>query len=109
MTMAIEQTDEMIPALMREMKALRTEVAKLGNMVVYTTTEAAEYLRCTEEWLRKAAKAGKIEHFLVGRDMRFRKPDLDAYKATPIGQKAIAKLQSMAEGRWARVAYGGRA
>jgi len=99
-----QEAIELIPALMREMKALRAEVEKIGNMVIYTTSEAAEYMRCTEDWLRKAAKDDRIPHFLVGRDIRWRKTDLDAFKATPAGQKAMAKLQSMAASRWARAA-----
>lgn len=74
-------------------------VEKLANQIILTTPEAAEYMRCTEDWLRRAAKAGKIEHFLVGRDMRFRKVDLDAYRATPVGQKALDKLRQMREAR----------
>lgn len=91
--------DEHFDALMREVLALRAEVAKIGNQVVFTTPEAAEYMRCTVDWLRRAAKDGKIEYFLVGRDMRFRKVDLDAFRATPVGEKAMAKLQEMAKAR----------
>ncbi len=98
--------NEAVEELLIELKALKAEVTKLGNQVVYTTSEAAAYMRCTEDWLRRAAHAGKIEHFLVGRDMRFRKADLDAYRVTPAGEKALAKLREMAATRWASASEG---
>ena len=100
------QESDQLTALTHELKELRAEVAKLGNLVVYTTAEAAAYMKCTEDWLRRAAKSGKIEHFLVGRDMRFRKADLDAYRVTTAGEKALAKLREMAATRWASASEG---
>ncbi|WP_294346918.1 helix-turn-helix domain-containing protein [Prosthecochloris sp.] len=91
--------DESAYMIIQEIRHLKDEVARLGNQVVYTTSEAAAYMRCTEDWLRRAAHAGKIEHFLVGRDMRFRKVDLDAFRVTPVGEKAMEKLRQMAAAR----------
>ncbi len=42
-------------------------------------SEAAEYLHVTERWIRRAIAERRIPYVKVGRLVRFRKSDLDAY------------------------------
>ncbi len=43
--------------------------------------EAAWYLNTSSDWVQRAAAAGKLPAVRVGRQLRFRDSDLDAYIA----------------------------
>jgi excisionase family DNA binding protein len=81
--------------LLSEVRQLRDEVRCLASLVIFTTPEAAAYMKCDAGWLRGMADYGAIPCFRVGRDRRFRKVDLDAFCSSAIGAKALSKLASM--------------
>jgi excisionase family DNA binding protein len=55
------------------------------------TAEAAEFLRVTERWVRRAVAERTIPFVKIGRYVRFELADLEAYKRTnrvPVGGRA---------------------
>jgi len=48
-----------------------------------TTQEAATYLRLHQESVRRAAREGRLRAYKTGKDLRFRKEDLDEYLSRP--------------------------
>ncbi len=44
-----------------------------------TTAEAATYLRLHQESVRRAVRQGRLKSLKTGKDLRFRKEDLDEY------------------------------
>jgi excisionase family DNA binding protein len=94
-----------IRALRDEIVGLKTEVAKLSRDKGLPTEEAKHEVGCSAQTLRKLAKAGKIPYSRLGKDFRFSRADLKAFRESPAGSKAIAKLEEMNQKRKRSVPY----
>jgi excisionase family DNA binding protein len=55
------------------------QVALVEDRLVYTPPQAAEYLNCAEITLRRETARGRLRAVKIGRVLRYRKVDLDAY------------------------------
>jgi excisionase family DNA binding protein len=62
--------------LVEQLQAL---VVERGAERVYDIFQAAEIKNCSETFLREAHKAGELKGKRVGRYLRFRASDLDAW------------------------------
>jgi excisionase family DNA binding protein len=62
-----------------EVKELNKVNADPASDPAYAITEAARYLGMSVPWLR--LHRGEIAHYWMGRQLRFRRSDLDAYLA----------------------------
>lgn len=63
--------------LLDSIQSLLGGVGRVGN--VLNVKEAAEYLKCAEDTVRKRAQRGEIAYSKDGRDLKFYISDLDEY------------------------------
>ena len=54
---------------------------------VLTTREAAQYLRVSLPTINRRVRSGELPYIRMGRSLRFRLADLDAYLASLVTQK----------------------
>lgn len=65
---------------------------------VMTVTEVAEYLRVNPQTVYRKAKAGELPVLRIGRAIRFRRTDLDAWLGSD-GKRTESKGSARAESR----------
>ncbi|MEI6848093.1 MAG: helix-turn-helix domain-containing protein [Chlorobiaceae bacterium] len=93
-----EHETQILKEIRDEIKMLHEAVQAIGgNPVNYNIRQAAEYLGCSTQWIRVAARNGVIPCNRVGRDIRFSKANLDAYKETPADIKIMTNLKTINE------------
>ncbi|NTU68000.1 MAG: helix-turn-helix domain-containing protein [Chlorobiaceae bacterium] len=79
--------------ILSEIRALRTELAEMRNVVTMTTAEAAAYLKCAPQTIRNMMQRGDLVAIMAGSDMRFRKCDLDSNVCQTLTSKAESLMQ----------------
>lgn len=82
-----------IDMIIAEIRALRMELAEMRNVTVYTTAEAAKYLKCNGQTIRNMVQRGTLTAIMAGSDMRFRKCDLDSNVCQTMTAKAESLMQ----------------
>ncbi len=100
--MTDRERDALLLDIQRKLTDLTGQMNQVSNQVVYSCAQAAEYLRCSNQWIRSAANSGRIPFTKVGKDFRFKKSDLDAFKTSTIGARTAAKLEEMYKARQRR-------
>jgi len=61
---------------------VRQEDGQAVEPGLWTVAQAAQYLQISTVWLYKHAAAGLVPVVRLGRNLRFRKADLDAWAAS---------------------------
>ncbi|MEM1414122.1 MAG: helix-turn-helix domain-containing protein [Myxococcota bacterium] len=79
-------TEETQRATLEEVRELRAEVRELAEELkgrmdseVLKFSEAAAAIGCSTRWLQGEIKSGKLKAHRVGRELRIRRDDLEAY------------------------------